>query len=145
VNLRMPLALWLALLSCFDFGPIIQGHSTQDEAHYVSLIRVIANPKPLDGRRLRVAGYLDHNGIDRAIGVYVTELDGQNVIISNSVDLKIDEASVSKLVGKYVIFEGNYRAPTGPLSEYLNGYFDRISGLRPLARGDFGNPSGPER
>jgi hypothetical protein len=144
VKLRLPLAFWFALLSCFDFA-ITQAHVAHDEAHYVSLIRLIANPKTFDGRRLRIAGYLDHNGIDRAVGIYVTEQDGQNFIISNSVDLRIDQASVGKLVGEYVIFEGNYHAPTGPLSEYLNGYFDKISELKQLTRGDVGNASGLAR
>src|SRR5262249_41558805 len=55
-----------------------------------SLIRVIANPQAYDGRRIRVIGYLDYNGLDRAVGLYVTELDGRNFVIANSIDLEID-------------------------------------------------------
>ena len=86
---RILLTVSASLLSCFGLA-IAQTHSAHDRANYVSLIRLIANPKVFDGRRLRVAGYLDHNGIDRSVGLYVTELDGQNFIISNSVDLRLE-------------------------------------------------------
>jgi hypothetical protein len=111
-------------------------HGPNDRAYNVSLIRLIANPKAFDGRRLRLAGYLDHNGIDRAVGLYVSELDGRNFIISNSVDLQLEESSVAKLLGKYVILEGSYHAPIGPLADYANGYLDHVSKLRPSALGD---------
>ncbi len=100
------------------------------------MIRLIANPKIFDGRPLRLAGYLARNGIDRAIGLYVTGLDGENFIISNSIDLHFEESSAEKLIGKYVILEGTYHAPAGPLSEYVNGYVDHVSGLKALAFGD---------
>lgn len=96
----------------------------------VSLIRVIANPQAFDGRRVRVAGYLGNNGLDKAVGIYVTELDGRNFIIMNSVDLGIEESAVSRLVGKYVVLEATYHAPTGPLADCLNGHLDRFMGLR---------------
>jgi len=129
------LTVSVSLLSCFSLV-ITQSYSAHDRANYVSLIRLIANPKVFDGRRLRLAGYLDHNGIDRAVGLYVTELDGQNSIISNSVDLRLEESSVDKLIGKYVILEGTYHAPIGPLSDYTNGYLDHVSEPKILARGD---------
>jgi len=111
-------------------------HGPNDRAYNVSLIRLIANPKAFDGRRLRLAGYLDHNGIDRAVGLYVSELDGRNFIISNSVDLQLEESSVAKLLGKYVMLEGSYHAPIGPLADYANGYLYHVSKLRPSALGD---------
>lgn len=132
---RMVLIVSITLLSHFGLA-IAQTRSDHDRANYTSLIRLIANPKMFDGRRLRVAGYLDHNGIDRSVGIYVTELDGENFIISNSVDLHLEESSVEKLIGKYVILEGTYHAPIGPLSDYLNGYLDHVSEPKPLARGD---------
>ena len=130
--------IWIAsiiLLSCFGLATA-QSRNGSERANYVSLIRLIANPKMFDGRRLRVAGYLDHNGIDRSVGIYVTELDGQNSIMSNSIDLRLEESSVDKLLGKYVILEGTYHMPNGPLSDYLNGYFDHVSEPKVLLRGD---------
>jgi hypothetical protein len=107
-----------------------------DRAYNVSLIRVIANPKLFDSRRLRLAGYLEHNGVDRAIGLYVTQLDGQNAILSNSIDLNLEGSSVEKLIGKYVILEATYHAQSGSLSDYLNGHLDHVSDLKIWHGGD---------
>ena len=126
----------LGLILATFLGLNLMAHGPNDRAYNVSLIRLIANPKAFDGRRLRLAGYLDHNGIDRAVGLYVSELDGRNFIISNSVDLQLEESSVAKLLGKYVILEGSYHAPIGPLADYANGYLDHVSKLRPSALGD---------
>jgi len=135
VNRRALFSVSISLLSCISFV-LARSPRAPDRANHVSLIRLIANPKAFEGRRLRLAGYLDRNGLDRAVGLYVTELDGQNFIISNSVDLQVEESSVEKSIGKYVILEGTYHAPAGPLSDYTNGYVDHVSGLRMLARGD---------
>jgi hypothetical protein len=135
VSRRVLMAVSVSLVSCFGLA-LAQSRTAHDRAYNVSLIRLIANPKAFEGHRLRLAGYLDHNGIDRAVGLYVTELDAQNFIISNSVDLRLEESSAEKLIGKYVILEGTYHAPVGPLSDYVNGYLDHVSELRPLARGD---------
>ena len=75
----------ISLLSCISLVLARSPHAP-GRANNVSLIRLIANPKAFEGRRLLLAGYLDHNGLDRAVGLYVTELDGQNFIISNSVE-----------------------------------------------------------
>jgi hypothetical protein len=135
VSRKALLIVSVSLLSCFGLA-MAQPHSAHDRAYPVSLIRLIANPKVFDGRRLRLSGYLDYNGIDRAVGLYVTELDGQNFIISNSVDLRFDESSVDKLTGKYVILEGTFHAPIGPLADYINGYLDHVSKPKIWAQGD---------
>jgi hypothetical protein len=101
-----------------------------EEARALSLIRLIANPSSFDGRRVRLAGYLYYNGVDRAIGLYVSELDGRNSILSNSVDLHLEKGAAGELVGKYVILDGTFHAPTGPGSEYLNGFLSRVSDLK---------------
>jgi hypothetical protein len=125
------------IIIVFCLSPALsQSHIPHDRAYNVSLIRVIANPKLFDTRRLRVAGYLEHNGIDRAIGLYVTQLDGQNAIFSNSIDLNLEGLSAEKLVGKYVILEATYHAPSGPLSDYLNGHLDHVSDLTIWLGGD---------
>lgn len=102
----------------------------------VSLIRLVANPNQFDGHRLRLAGYLDYNGVDRSVGLYVSESDGHNSIISNSIDLHLDSITAKKFVGHYVILDGTYHAPTGPGAEYLNGFLERISKLRTWGAGD---------
>lgn len=105
-------------------------------ANNVSLVRLIANPRVFDGHSLRLVGFLDHNGIDKAVGIYITELDGRNFILSNSVDLHVDESSIQRVLGRYVILEGTYHAPKGPLADYTNGYLDRISGIKVWNQGD---------
>jgi hypothetical protein len=125
----------LSMLSCLRL-PTANSSSPRDRANYMSLIRLIANPKTFDGRHLRLAGYLYYNGVDRAIGLYVTELDARNFIISNSVDLNLEESGVAKVLGKYVVLEGTYHAPQGVLADYMNGHLDQISQLKPLAQGD---------
>jgi hypothetical protein len=135
VKRKMIAVALLSVLNCFA-PAMAQSDNTKDRAKNVSLIRLIANPKAFDGRRLRLAGYLGHNGLDRSVGLYVTELDGQNSIISNSVDLHLEELTVDKLIGKYVILEGTYHSPVGPLSDYINGYLDHVSRPEVLMRGD---------
>jgi hypothetical protein len=98
--------------------------------HYnVSLIRVIATPKDFDGKRIRICGYLAHNGLDRSLGIYVSEVDGRNFIIDNSVDLHLDERDVGGLIRNYVLFSGVFHAPDPRWG--ANGYFDQILDLKP--------------
>jgi hypothetical protein len=52
----------------------------------VSLIRLIANPTQYDGQRIRVCGFLGYAGLDGGLGLYVSEIDARNIIMSNSVD-----------------------------------------------------------
>jgi hypothetical protein len=113
-----------------------QASAPRDVPSGVSLIRLIANPTSFDGHRLRLAGFLDHNGIDRAVGLYVSELDGRNFILSNSIDLRIEEDTVKKFIGRYVILEADFHAAKGFRSEYLNGFLDHISGLKTWGLGE---------
>ena len=100
----------------------------------VSLIQVIANPKEFDGQRLRIVGYLGNNGIDKAVGVFVSEVDGRNFVLSNSIDLHLSDSQASALNGKYVVFSGTYHAPI-PQSDY-NGYIDQILDIEPWGMGN---------
>lgn len=102
----------------------------------VSLIRLIATPDAYDGRRLRLMGYLCNNGLDRSLGLYVSEPDGRNFIASNSIDLgEIDESTL-KLAGKYIVLEAIFRASKGTDAEYLNGRLDEVTGVKEWASGD---------
>jgi len=83
---------------------------------------------------LRILGFLGYNGLDRSVGIFLSEVDGRNAVIANSVDLRIDEAQERSLVGKYVIFSGIYHAPKPP-SDY-NGYFDQVRDLKLWSAGD---------
>jgi hypothetical protein len=107
-----------------------------DKAQPLSLIRLIANPGNFDGRRVRLCGYLGYNGLDTSVGLYVSETDGRNSIISESIDLRLDEATAKKLVRHYVIMNATFHAPKGNGSEFLNGFLDNISKINEWNYGD---------
>jgi len=102
----------------------------------VSLIRLIANPQAFDGRRIKVTGYIAHNGLDSSVGVYVSELDGNNFVISNSIDLNIEDSQIKRALGKYAILEGTYRAPKGQLADYVEGKLEHVSVIKTWNSGD---------
>jgi hypothetical protein len=113
-----------------------QSEVTDQKPQPLSLIRLIANPDKFDGRRVRLAGYLGDNGIDTSVGLYVSETDGRNFMISESIDLRLDEATAKKFVRRYVILNATFHAPKGNGSEFLNGFLDRISDLKAWKYGD---------
>jgi hypothetical protein len=116
-----------------------QGTPSRSESrrlHRVSLIRVIANPGAYDGEHIRVVGYLAGYGLDDAPGVFVSESDGRNGILSNAVGISVSQSTVQALFGKYVIVSGLYHAP--PPQGDFNGYIDNILQVQPL---NAGNPS----
>jgi hypothetical protein len=100
----------------------------------VSMIRVIANPSDFDGRQMRLMGYLTGNGVDLSVGLYVSEVDGRNFNILNSIDVRVEHAEVRNLFGKYVQLTGTFHAPYRT-TEY-NGYLDHISRLKAWTFGD---------
>jgi hypothetical protein len=129
----------LAALGGLASEPLLrapQAAVTRDVANSLSLIRLIANPSIFDGRRLRLGGFLDYNGIDRAVGLYVSEVDGRNFILLNSIDLRIEEGTVKKFIGRYVTLEDNFHASKGVRSEYLNGFLDQVSDIKTWGAGD---------
>ena len=102
--------------------------------HRVSLIRVIANPEKFDGEPIRVVGCLGGSGLDGAPGVFVSDRDAFNGILSNAVDLTVHNSNkIRGMYGKYVIVQGLYHAP--PPGGDFNGYIDNIFELRLLDRG----------
>ena len=113
-----------------------QAGVTDVKARSLSLIRLLANPGNFDGRRLQLCGYLDYNGIDTSVGLYVSENDGRNFMISESIDLHLDEATAGKLARRYVILNATFHAPKGNGSEFLNGFLDHISDLKAWNYGD---------
>ena len=108
--------------------------SDNHRLHRVSLIRVIANPREYDGEHIRVVGYLAGAGLDDAPGVFVSESDGRNGILSNAVDLTASDSTIRGMFGKYVIVSGLYHAP--PPQGDFNGYIDHILEVKPLKTGD---------
>jgi hypothetical protein len=102
--------------------------------HRVSLIRVIANPGEYDGEHIRVVGYLAGAGPDDAPGVFVSESDGRNGILSNAVDLTVSDSTTRGMFGKYVVVSGLYHAP--PPHGDFNGYLDHILEVKPLNTGN---------
>jgi len=110
-------------------------HSEGRRLHRVSLIRVIANPSDFDGEHIRVIGCLGGAGLDDAPGVFVSESDVLNGIVSNAVDLTVqDSNAIRGMYGKYVIVSGLYHAP--PQGSDFNGYIDNILELKPLKPGN---------
>lgn len=102
--------------------------------HRISLIRVIANPSEYDGEHIQVAGYLAGAGLDDAPGLFVSESDGRNGILSNAVNLTVSDRTIRGMYGKYVIVSGLYHAP--PPHGDFNGYIDNILVLKPLNAGN---------
>ena len=98
--------------------------------HRVSLIRVIANPSQYDGEHIRVVGFLGGAGLDNTLGVFVSESDGRNGILSNAVNITVSGDAVRGMIGKYVIVSGLYHAP--PPQGDFNGYIDNILELKLL-------------
>jgi len=99
--------------------------------HRVSLIRIIANPRDYDGEHVRVIGYLAGAGLDDAPGVFVSDSDGRNGVLSNAVDLTVrNSTKIRAMYGKYVVVSGLYHAP--PPHGDFNGYIDDILVLEPL-------------
>jgi hypothetical protein len=109
---------------------------TDEKPRALSLIRLIANPSSFDGRRLRLAGYLANNGIDTSVGLYVSETDGRNFMMSESIDLNLDEATAKKFARRYVVLNATFHASKGNGSEFLNGFLDHISNLKAWNYGD---------
>ncbi len=128
--------LLLAAWSTLTVRQVGQKPPEQNTPHVynVSLIQLIANPKDFNGQCVRITGYLGRNGIDRAVGVFVSEVDGRNFILSNSVDLHIEDSAVRSLTGKYVVLSGTYHSPS-PRSGY-NGSVDQIFDLKLWKAGD---------
>jgi hypothetical protein len=130
--LMMMAALFWWTSALFAGEPSNQ-HNTRP--HLVSLIRLIANPNDFNGQPIKVVGYLGRGGgLDRSVGLFVSEIDGRNFIVPNSIDLHVDESTVKDLMRKYVAVSGTYHAPD-PRADY-NGYIDQIVEIKPLKTED---------
>ena len=129
----------MLIVGLLQFGPsaypqVRDSRSEGRRLHRVSLIRVIANPSEFDGEQIRVVGCLGGAGLDDAPGVFVSESDALNGILSNAIDLTVhDSNTIRGMYGKYVIVSGLYHAP--PPGGDFNGHIDNILELRPLRAG----------
>jgi hypothetical protein len=128
------LIMWMFPLLPHAFSQEMQARSDDRRLHRVSLIRVIANPAEYDGKHIRVVGYLQGTGLDSAVGVYVSEVDGRNGILSNAISITVGDTTTKGMIGKYVIVSGLYHAP--PPQGDFNGYIDHILEVKPLKMGD---------
>jgi len=128
IRLRVRASLLVLLWCATAVSP--QGPTTPGYIPLVSLIRVIANPSDFSGQRIRIAGFLaPGGGLDRSVGVYVSETDGRNHIVPNSIDLHVEASTVSGLMRRYVLLSGTYHAPA-PRAGY-NGYIDQVVEVGP--------------
>lgn len=102
-----------------------------DRAYLVSMIRLIANPRSFDRRRVRLAGYIERGGgLDNSVSLYVSQVDGQYGIFSNAIALKGESGTtMRRFLGKYVLLNATFYALEGSMAEFENGYLDKISGL----------------
>lgn len=133
---RALLMLMAALYSC-TIALSAQGPSDQQNRHphLVSLLQVIAKPNDFDRQPIKVVGFLGPGGgVDRAVGLFVSEIDGRNFIVPNSIDLHVNESRVKDLMGKYVEVSGTYHAPDP--RAYYNGYIDQVLDIKPWNAGD---------
>jgi len=126
-------ALMMGMLHFASYAHPQETPSRSDNHHLyrVSLIRVIANPGEHDGEHIRVIGYLAGAGLDNAPGVFVSESDGRNDVVTNAVDINVNQSTVRGMYGKYVIVSGLYHAPPAK-GDLGNGYIDHILEVKPL-------------
>jgi len=132
------------MMGMLHFGPSTYPQDKRPSSegrrlHRVSLIRVIANPEKFDGDNngdnIRVVGCLGGAGLDDAPGVFVSDSDALNGVLSNAVDLNVrDSNSIRGMYGKYVIVSDSYHAP--PRGRDFNGYIENILELKPLKPGN---------
>jgi len=122
------------LVACLAADSLAQSSTSGDNSYknLVSLIKVIANPNDFNGQPVKVVGFLSHGGgLDDAVGLFVSEIDGRNYIVPNSIDLHLDESTAKSLMGRYVVLSGTYHAPVAQ-SGY-NGYIDHIHDVKALS------------
>jgi hypothetical protein len=132
-------ALLALLIGTAGATPAEKGSAAAERGETLSLVRLIANPGNFDGHRVRLTGYLANNGLDMSLGLFLSETDGRNFIVSNSVDLKAEGSELEKLKGKYVILDATFHAAKGRTSEYLNGFLDDVARVREWRSGDAAN------
>lgn len=132
----LTLALMTGMLHFASYAHPQETTSPSDNhrLHRVSLIRVIANPGEYDGEHIRVLGYLAGAQLDGGPGVFVSESDGRNGILTNAVNLNVSQSTIRGMYGKYVIVSGLYHAP--PPHGDFNGYIDNILEVKPLNPGN---------
>jgi hypothetical protein len=133
---NMLLSLLMGLIYCPCWAPAQHpSHPAGAVLIPISTIRLIAAPSSFDGQRIRVFGFLGYgNGSDKALGLYVSEIDSRNLIYSNSIDLHIDDSKIRTLIGHYIGLSGVFHAPD-PQSNF-NGYIDQAQDIGKWPPGD---------
>jgi hypothetical protein len=117
------------------------GQVVRKDPQPVSLVRLIGDPMALSGRMVTVVGFFaPTKGIDRALGLYLSEIDAKNWVFMNSVDLSFSKVpNLSPILGKYVVLDGLYHGyaslPNNP-GQCPTGYIDNISNIRRWDNGD---------
>ena len=127
----LPDSLLGILLFVFASGfSSAQSQASDVKALPVSLIRVIANPERLEGRTLRVIGFLDYGGgLDRSVCLYLSEADARNAVFSNCIYVKKAFDRGDKHLSKYVVFNAKFRYVAGGNGpEFLS--FEDISDMK---------------
>jgi len=74
------------------------------QPEFVSLVSLIANPGALEGKHVRVVGYLMANF--EATGLFLAESDARNAVTKNGIWLQIEASDYVSMSESYVIAEG---------------------------------------
>ena len=124
------ITIW-GILFVVPLGMLAQSPQAHENlpAMPVSLIKLIATPSDFDGERVRVVGYLGGAGLDKTLGLYLSESDGRNGAFMNAIVLPhLEPQKVHELVGGYVLLSATFHAPGSHSGS--NGYLDEITEIK---------------
>jgi hypothetical protein len=119
-----------------SYSAFAGGGSNDPLPTLVSIVRLISEPLKFEGMNVRVIGYLSFNGIDRGLGIYISESDGVNIVIPNSVNIGPPSQWLEKYAGKYVVFNAVFHAYRGERLYSPSGYLDHLTEVATWNSGD---------
>ena len=126
--MKIAAIITLMILTAMTRADFTQLQTSTPPQYHPSLIRVIANPNEFDGKRIRVIGFLGYNGLDKSIGVYISEIDGRNFVIPNSVSIRQPLSQQDHFMNNYIIFNCVYHSDAPEWGN--NGYLDQVTDIQ---------------
>ena len=111
----MQLRYWGFLILSISSVLALQAEDRAVNVKMVSLVRLIAQPEQFDGDRVRLIGFLYYGGgLDDSYSLYISQADGRNHILANSIYIGSFHGKAQqfdrKLVGRYVMIQGRFRS-----------------------------------
>jgi hypothetical protein len=122
-------------LSFSPNGTLQQNSADSSRVGLVSLVRVIANPKEFDGKRIQVMGFIHLEFEGDAI--YLSREDYQYGLDQNAIWLSIPKAEVEKyreINDSYAVVEGTFNADVKGHMGSFSGSIENITMLRRWAK-----------